>query len=455
MKIRLKLTLLFTSLFAALLLAFALVIYFSYAANRADEYYKRLKQQAITKANLLLETKIPPQVLQVIYKNSPNSLFQEEVAIYDTAFHLLYHDAVEIDKVKETRGMIDTIIAQQNTRFTVGRLQAVGVLYKYNGKLYVLTAAARDESGLEKLATLKYTLVIGFCIAILLTLIAGTLFSKKALQPVSKMVENVKTITATNLDSRVDEGNGKDEMAELAITFNQMLDRLEKSFDAQRQFVSNISHELRTPLATIITELELSETKDRAPEEYKTVIALTLSDARRLSKLSTGLLDIAKASYDQTEIVFKNLRLDELLLDARQQVLKSNAAYNVNIIFEREIENDADISVKGNEYLLKVAFYNLMENACKFSEDHHITIAISFYSENTILRFADSGIGIPSEDLAHIFTAFYRGANKDFATGNGIGLSITDRIIKLHNGSITVVSAVNEGTTFTVELPHL
>ena len=269
MKIRLKLTLLFTSLFALLLMAFALVIYLSYAANREEEYYKRLKQQAITKANLLLETKIPPKDLQEIYKNSPNSLFQEEVAIYDTAFHLLYHDAVEIDKVKETRGMIDTIIAQKNTRFLVGPLQAVGVLYSYDGKLYVITAAARDESGLAKLNTLKYTLIVGFCIAIVLTLIAGILFSKKALQPVSEMVDKVKAITATHLDLRVEEGNGKDEMAELAITFNQMLDRIENSFDSQKQFVSNISHELRTPISTIITELELSGTKTRTPEEYK------------------------------------------------------------------------------------------------------------------------------------------------------------------------------------------
>ena len=455
MKIRLKLTLLFTSLFALLLLAFALVIYFSYAANREEEYYIRLKQQAITKANLLLETKIPPKDLQVIYKNSPNSLFQEEVAIYDTAFHLLYHDAVEIDKVKETRGMIDTIIAQKNIRFVVGPLQAVGVLYKYDGKLYVLTAAARDESGLAKLNTLKYTLVVGFCIAIVLTLIAGILFSKKALQPVSEMVDKVKAITTTHLDLRVEEGNGKDEMAELAITFNQMLDRIENSFDSQKQFVSNISHELRTPISTIITELELSGTKTRTPEEYKTIIALTLDDAKKLSKLSTGLLDMAKASYDQTEITFKEIRLDEVLLDARQQVLKSNPDFHINIIFEREIENDDYISVLGNEYLLKVAFSNLIENACKFSENHQSTIAISFHNTLTILRFADTGIGIPADEIPHIFNSFYRGKNKSYTAGNGIGLSLADKIIKLHKGSISVVSHVNEGTTFTIEIPHL
>ena len=455
MKIRIKLTLLFTTLFAALLMAFALVIYFSNAANREEEYYKRLKQQAITKANLLLETKIPPKVLQVIYKNSPNSLFQEEVAIYDTSFHLLYHDAVEIDKVKETRGMIDTIIAQKDFQFVVGPLQAVGVLYRYDGKLYVLTAAARDESGLAKLKTLKYTLIIGFSIAILLTLIAGILFSKKALQPVSEMIDKVKVITATSLDLRVQEGNGKDEMSELATTFNQMLDRIEKSFDSQKQFVSNISHELRTPISTIITELELSGTKTRTPEEYKTIIALTLNDARKLSKLSTGLLDMARASYDQTEIAFKELRLDELLLDARQQVLKSNTDYHINIIFEREIENDRYVSALGNEYLLKVAFSNLMENACKFSENHQSTVAISFHNTITILRFADTGIGIPPDEIPYIFNSFYRGTNKTYTSGNGIGLSLADKIIKLHKGNISVVSYIDEGTTFTVELPHL
>ena len=455
MKIRLKLTVLFTALFAALLLVFALVIYFSFSENREEEYFKRLKQQAVTKANLLLDAKVEPGVLQLIYKNSPNTLYQEEVAIYDTAFHLLYHDAVEIDKVKETRQMIDSIIRLKEIQFYIDKMQAVGFLYNYHGKNYVITSAALDENGYDKLDNLKYTLIICFTIAILLTIIAGSFFSKKALQPVSRMVKRVEDITATNLDLRVDEGNRKDEIAELAITFNQMLDRLEKSFDAQKQFVSNISHELRTPMASIITELELSATKPRTEEEYRNIIAMALTDAGKIVKLSNNLLDLAKASYDQTEIAFKEVRLDELLLDARQQVLRSNPDSQVNIIFEREIENDDFVSVKGNEYLLKVAFINLMENNCKFSDNKRSTVAISFHDINTILRFADTGVGIPEEDLPHIFTPFYRGANKKYAYGNGIGLSLTQKIIHLHNGTISVASKPGEGTTFTIEIPHV
>jgi signal transduction histidine kinase len=455
MKIRLKLTLLFTALFAALLLVFCLVIYFSNARDREDQYFKRLRQQAITKTNLLLGAKVQPTVLQLIYKNSLNSLPQEEVAVYDTAFHLLYHDAVYIDRVKETRGMIDTIVREHEIHFYVQDLQAIGFLYPYNDKEYVVTAAAKDIDGLAKLHDLRIALLIGFIVAILLTFLAGYLFSRQALQPVSQMVDKVEEITASHLDLRIGEGRGKDEIAELAITFNRMLDRLENSFEAQRQFVSNISHELRTPLATIIGELEIAAKKGRTPAEYEELTRLILLDARRLVKLSNGLLDLAKASYDKAEIAFREVRLDELLLDTRQAVLKSNPDYGVNIIFEREIEEDDFISVQGNEYLLKVACINLIENGCKFSDDRQSTVAISFHAKNVILRFSDTGIGISPEDIANIFTPFYRGANKKYAEGHGIGLSLTSKIIHLHQGSLSVASRVTEGTTFTVELPHL
>ncbi len=455
MTIRSKLTYLFTLLFAALLLVFAIFIYISSAETRKDEYYKRLREQAITKANLLLDAKVAPEVLQLIYKNSPNALFQEEVAIYDTAFNLLYHDAVQIDKIKETRGMVQEIVQQKEIEFSQGKLQAVGILYNHNGFNYVITAAAIDEYGFTKLRNLQYSLLISFCSAILLTVFTGYFFSQKALTPVADMVDKVNEITATNLDSRLAVKNEKDEMGELATTFNSMLNRLESSFDAQKDFVSNVSHELRTPLAAIIAELELARDKEHSSEEYQQIINRTLNDARRLVKLSNGLLDMAKASYDQSEIAMREIRLDELLLDARDAVIKANPAYRVNIIFEQEIENDDYISVKGNEYLLKVAFINLMENGCKFSYNNQSNVAITYFKDKVILRFSDTGIGIPSTDLAHIFQSFYRGGNRQFTEGHGIGLSLTHKIVTQHKGTIDLVSEVNTGTTFTVEFPHV
>lgn len=455
MKIRVRLILLFLVLFGVLLLAFAVFVYVSSASTRKEDYYEHLKREAITKANMLLDANVPPNVLQLMYKNADNALFGEEVAIYDTAFHLLYHDAVQIDKVKETRQMINEILLQQTIIFEQGSLQVVGLLYEHNGSRYVITAAATDKYGLQRLERLRYSLIFSFIGIIGLTIIAGYFFVGRALKPVEDMIDKVEEITATNLDLRVPVQNEKDEIGELATTFNKMLDRLEHSFDAQKHFVSNISHELRTPLATIVGELQIALTKDRTSAEYKEVISLALADARRLVRLSNGLLDMAKANYDHTEIGRKILRVDELLLDARDAVIKSADDYKVDIVFEQEIEADDVISVNGNEYLLKVAFINLMENAGKFSPDHQCTVSISYGETDLILRFMDKGIGISETDLPNIFTTFYRGANQSFTRGNGIGLSLTEKIIGMHQGAISVTSRLQEGSTFTVILPHL
>lgn len=455
MKISVKLLLLYLGLFAALLLAFAVFIYAYSAKNRKDQYYSHLKREAITKANLLFDAKVPPQVLQLIYKSAPNALFEEEVAIYDTSFNLLYHDAVQIDKVKENRAMIDQIIKQKEITFEQGSLQIVGLVYQHHHQTYILTAAANDNYGLMRLKQLKYALILSFVIIISLTVIAGHYFVSRALKPVKEIVNKVGQITATNLHNRIQVSNEKDEIGELANTFNHMLDRLEQSFDSQKSFVSNISHELRTPLSTIVGELQLALIKERSIAEYQKVISLSLNDAQRLVRLSNGLLDLAKASYDQNTIGMKTLRADELLMDARESVLKINEHYRVEVEFAREIDRDEDITIKGNEYLLKVAFINLMENACKFSKNHQCTVTINFNATTLNLNFKDTGIGIPKEDIEHIFEPFYRGLNKDFSAGNGIGLSLSQKIIALHQGNIRLQSELNVATVFEIEIPHL
>ncbi len=455
MQIRTKLTLLFTSLVAALLLVFALTIYLTAAKTREDEYYKRLKQQGATKANLLFDAKVAPNVLQLIYKKAPNALYQEEVAIYNTAFNLLYHDAVEIDKVKETHGMIDSIIALKEITFYIKNVQVVGFLYTYNNRQYVITSAAVDGPGFAKLTNLRNTLIICFLLSIVAIFLVGRFLAKKSLQPVSSMVEEVKKITATNLDLRVGEGNRKDEIAALAVTFNEMLNRLENSFDAQKHFVSNISHELRTPLTAMLAEMQLILQKERSNAEYRHAVSHIVYDTQKLIRLSNSLLNLAKASYDQTEITFKPVRIDEILLDARNDVLHNQPGYKIDIIFEYETDDDRFVLINGNEYLLKVAFINLLENGCKFSGNHQSIVSISYNSHHAILAFTDKGIGIGKEELQNIFTPFYRGANKKFTDGNGIGLFLTQKIITLHNGSISAVSEKGEGTTFTVTLSHL
>jgi signal transduction histidine kinase len=455
MKIKNKLTLLFTAIIATLLLIFTLMVYLTHSKDREDEYYKELHKTAITKANLLLDAKIAPEVLQLIYKSTASDLYPEEVAIYDKQFNLLYHDAVRIDKVKETRAMINEIIKNGEIKFNQADLQVVGFLYHHHGKDYIITAASKDIYGLSNAKTLKYTLITGFLASIILVFISGRFFAKQALKPVSDMVGKVEEINAKSLDSRVNEGNGKDEIAELAITFNLMLDRLENSFDTQKQFVSSISHELRTPLSAMLAELELSLQKERTIMDYREAIGHAIEDAQKLARLCNSLLDFAKASYHPSEISFKPIRLDEILMDARSQLLHHNPTFKVNLIFEKEIEDDNFISIKGNEYLLNAAFINVMDNACKFSENKECLVAISYHTKETIIRFQDNGIGIAKEELSDIFKPFHRGKNKGYANGSGIGLSLCKKIVDLHHGEIWVSSVQDGGTVFTIEFPHL
>jgi len=454
MQIRTRITILFTVVTATILMVFACTVYYSAVENRENEFYALLKKEAYTKANLFLNAQVDKKILEDIYHNNRKILNEVEVAIYDTSFKLLYHDAVDIDFVKETPAMLRDIVKKKEIGFYQDKWQVIGITYAYNNANFIITAAAYDQYGYNKLQNLLSNIIIVFIFAVFLSYAAGIFFSKKVFRPIQSMTQKVKNISANSLDARLQSTGNKDELSELANTFNDMLNRLENSFDGQKHFVSNISHELRTPLAAMITELEISANKDRSTAEYKVIIDNTLNDAQKLKKLFNSLLDFAKASYDSSEISFKALRIDELLLDACQQVLQANPDYKLDIFIDPALEDEQMISIVGNEYLLQVAFVNLIENACKFSDNQKCSIAIKSIGTFIQLEFKDDGIGIEPQDLERIFTPFYRGNNKAYSEGNGIGLSLTKKIILLHQGEILVRSTKGIGSVFQINLPH-
>lgn len=244
MKIKDRLTLLFSIITVTILFLFAIIIYYSAKKDREQEFYALLKKEAITKANLFFNASVDSKTLQDIYLNNRKILNEVEVAIYDPSFNLLYHDAVDIDYVKETKQMIDEIYQKGEIHFYQGHWQVVGLRYTFQDKTYIATATAIDQYGYNKLDSLFNTIIIVLIISILVIYITGRYFSKKAFKPVKEMTEKAAAISATNLDLRLSANGNKDELSELANTFNQMLSRLESSFEAQKHFVSNISHEL-------------------------------------------------------------------------------------------------------------------------------------------------------------------------------------------------------------------
>lgn len=452
MTIKTKLSLLFTALSGTLLLLFAGTLYYFAEHSREQEFYALLKKEAITKANLLLQAKVDAQTLQQIYRTNRQVLYEVETAIYDTLHRLLYHDALDIDIVKETPEMLQRIQQQGLITFYQQKWQVIGMRYSIGNNSYLVTATAYDEYGYTKLEQLLKAIILLALIALVAVYFIGRFFAKRALQPVKIITEKAKSISATNLDLRLPESNNRDELTILAQTFNDMLNRLEQSFDAQKQFVSNISHELRTPLAAIITELELAAQNKRSAASYHTTIENVLGDARKLNKLFNSLLDLAKASYDRSEISFKNLRVDELLLDAKQQVQKANPHYTIHLNYRQVPEEESYLTVHGNAYLLQVAFANLFENGCKFSENKTCTALLSSNNSIVQISFEDNGPGINEADISKLFTPFYRGSNKHTAPGSGIGLSLTHKIIQLHKGNISYEPARQGGSRFCVTL---
>jgi len=455
MKIQNRLTLIFSCIFGLILLLFILSVYRYYALNVHDDYFERLHLQAAVKVDLIDGETVDKDILHVLYENAPPHT-EPLVTIYTDRGKMVYKDKDNILPIYKQVEFYNKI--RQNGQFKTwfGSHQLYGMLIQGEKGFYVVSAIGYDKRGMSQLKSLRTLLLVAYLIAMLFIVLAVRLFTKQAFTPVSRMTKKVSDITGSHLlEIRLDEGNRKDELAHLAITFNNMLTQLKSAFDAQKQLVYNMSHELRTPLSAIVTELELVRESAHEKEDYMKAVDKVLDDSHRLVKLSNNLLDMAKANYAPSEIATHVVRLDEILLGACHNEQKAEVGYKVQIVFDKEdILDDRLISLHGNEYLLGVAFGNLMDNGCKFSPNKLCEVHISYEDSFVIVRVEDHGIGIKSADLSSIFNPFYRGENKNFAQGNGIGLSLTKKIIEIHGGDISVESEPGH-TIFTVRLHNL
>ncbi len=232
--------------------------------------------------------------------------------------------------------------------------------------------------------------------------------------------------------------------------------RLEEGISSQKLFISNVSHELRTPLATVIGALDLALLRERSTEQYQQTIQATLADAWQMNSLIDGLLDLAKADYDKEDIKMEAIRLDELLLDARQSILRAHPDYHIELLFAQDdVEDDRFITVMGNPYLLRIAFTNLISNNCKYSKNNTSVIQISFWEDVSIILFSDNGIGMSAHEQQNLYTLFYRGEQAKQADGYGIGMTLVQKIVRLHQADLRIHSKQGEGTTFIFELKNL
>ncbi len=453
MEIRKKLLYQFIAIVALILLLSSLAIYFSFSGTRREEFYDRLSSKAKMVAQMLIEIdEINADLLYRIEKNNPVSLPNEKIIIYDYQNNIVYNTD-EDHVLNITPELINDVRLADEVRLKQKPFEMVGQFYTGQYDRYVVFAAATDIFGLGKLQRLRIILLIVFFLSLIIVFFSGRMFASRALNPISDIMSQVDAIGISNLDARVSEGNGKDELARLSHTFNKMLERLETAFKTQKNFIANASHELRTPLTVITGQLEVILMNARKNEEYRNTIISVLEDIKNLNLISNRLLLLAHASSEFSEADFILVRIDDLLWQARKEILKRNDQYQVHINFSETIDDELKLMVRGNELLIKTALTNLIDNGCKYSNDHTSEIFVNHENNHVIIHFSDNGIGIPEEEIRMIFQPFYRARNAIGIKGHGIGLSLVERIISLHKGNITVKSEINKGTDFTLSLP--
>ena len=453
MEIRKKLTYQFIGIVAFILLFSLVAIYVSFSQARKEEFYDRLGRKAKLVAKMLIDIdEIDSELLKKIEKNNPLSLSGEKIVIFDYENKQIYstdEDNILVFPIS----VIQQVRLKEEVRFRQKEYEVIGQFYTGQSDRIVVFAAATDIFGINKLQRLRIIMLIVFIASLVIVFIAGRLFAMRALAPISNIVKQVNRIEVTNLNARLDKGNEKDEIAHLALTFNKMLERLETAFHIQKNFIANASHELRTPLTVITGQLEVVLMKARTKEEYCNTLIIVLNEIKNLNLLSNKLLLLAQTSSKESDINFLPVRIDDVLWKAQQEILTRNKNYSIEIIFEDGIDDESKLSVLGNDLLLRTSLTNLMDNACKYSENHYAEVRLDARNRNLVSQFIDRGIGISQEDKELIFQPFFRSKNAIHFEGHGIGLSLVEKIVAQHNGTIHVSSEIGKGSVFTLQLP--
>jgi heavy metal sensor kinase len=349
-------------------------------------------------------------------------------------------------------------IASEPQLFTVKGLDDAGVRVAVvplssGAKVYSIAAGASLRNIINQLRYIRRTLYLGFPASLLIAGIGGFLLAKKSLAPVVAMANQADRISANNLHERLHVGQQNDELHQLARVFNDLLARLDGSFESMRGFVADASHELRTPLAIIRGEADVALSEDREPSEYRDSLVIIQDEAKRVSRIVDDMMALARADAGQ-----RQLRVEEFYLnDLVEECCKAATVLTVSKGVSLTTIPMPDISFRGDQDLLRRMLLNLLDNAIKYTPTGG-SVSVAVECEQACVRVivADTGIGIATTHAEHVFDRFYRvdKARSRADGGTGLGLAIAKWVAEAHNGSIELSSRPGQGSTFTVSLPR-
>ena len=344
----------------------------------------------------------------------------------------------------------------RNTRYDKRTMRVINMPFSYGGnENYIIQVATSLKPVIELLQNRLWHIALSIPIILIISGFLGRIFARRILAPVTDITKTASKITHEDLTARVKTEHVDEEMKYLVNAFNDMISRLERSFKYIAEFSSHVAHELKTPLAIIKGESEVALRKERTSEEYKNLLKINLEEVERMLRTINGLLLLARLDYKPDALKFENFNLAELLKEIYEQtsILASTKSIGVTVKFP-----DEEKFVKGDRFHLRRLFFNLLDNAIRFTpESGRIDLSLEYIDSKVVVFISDTGIGIPEEDIPRIFDRFYRVDRYDQKVehGTGLGLSIARSIARLHQGDISVESSSPSGTTLRVTMPLL
>lgn len=311
--------------------------------------------------------------------------------------------------------------------------------------------AVGDTSGLMHSITVVTLTLLP--VLLILALGGGWLIARDTFRPMEKILTAANSISDGNdLSARIDlkPRRGSAEMLRLSQAFDRMFERLESSFNAERQFASDASHELRTPITVILAACDRARRKAKTPEDYRQTLAVVEEEAQRMSELVQQLLGLTRLQHGTERFPLRLGNLSQLVEACGHEFIPGE---DRGIAFSMQIQED--VSARFNAGLISRLVQNLLQNAWKYGrENGHVILSLRAEGDRALLQVTDDGIGIAPENQDRIWQRFWQAdASRGADGGTGLGLSMVKEIAELHGGKVSVRSAPGEGSIFTVELP--
>ncbi len=427
------------------------VYYFLSNYSYAD-FYKRLEVSvSVAEKRHFESNQKDAQVLKNIREEHLELLSDEKEYI------LYCPSETAIKQIAETNSipinLLNLVYTQKFANFQKDDIFYYGKKRETPKGFYFVIVSAKNYYNSHHLILLRKVLLVGGFISILIIIYLTYLFSKRFFDPIDKIITKVNSISTDNIHLRLDDIKNTDEIKRLTTTFNNLLNRIEIAFETNKNFISNASHEFGTPLTAIIGEADVALLKDRTPVEYKEALQKILKQSERLNKISQSLLFLAQIGYKENKFNYSIIRTDELILQANEIMNQLIPKNNIKIDFELLPENPKKLKVMGNKDLLMLAITNILTNACKYSSNKPVIVSLASTNNEIVLIIKDQGIGIPESELPFIFDPFFRASNTAAYDGYGIGLPLSQNIIKIHKGELMINSVLHKGVTVQVKLP--